>query len=597
MDFLFANLNNTGADQGGSSPLPLDGNPSQAAGKVVSGAVDAASNSEQIIDFNRFFSGIVTASPDQSPVVSDQIGVPAIPGQPRIQADSAGPPPGIPPTPAPPVTTVTEIPSHSSRDGGNLPRGGKDLPDDAPRVANPSPVARRVALVLNESRTDIPIQHQVKGDTPGRQVITPREKAVAIAQGEPRHLPNDSALQLRRVDTESIKTADLKPADLINRIQDTPRTSPEAKPQLPPAPEPVRAAAESRVPIDARPRIANTEPVNQPGLPRPVSKPVAEVMADPALRPQEIQQPPSTSRIDPQVTRQPAPTIDNQPVIPTVPDKPALKETGLASDRPVANPVAIRESLLPAIETTPRVAAAVAASEAELATRLVLESQAKQVIETRATRTPGEPVPSSVPAVKTSFEPALLDSVAIRTPEPVVTTTPVTSVAPLSSVAFNPPQAAAMTLSVSHGEVINAGRFADATEWGNGLGERVNWMINQKQNTATIRLDPPVLGKLDVQVRIAEDSTLITIQTQHAQTREIVESASHRLRDYLQENGYQNVNVDVSQRQDKSQTHQHSAETDAESGSDESTQESTGQFQEPPASQHYAIDGLIDTFA
>ena len=107
------------------------------------------------------------------------------------------------------------------------------------------------------------------------------------------------------------------------------------------------------------------------------------------------------------------------------------------------------------------------------------------------------------------------------------------------------PAAAARKLQLS--------RQAEAGDWGNGLGERVQWMINQKQNSAMIRLDPPALGKLDVQVKIAEDATTITIQTQHAQTRDLIETASHRLRDFLQESGYQNVNVDVSQRQDQQQ--------------------------------------------
>lgn len=145
-------------------------------------------------------------------------------------------------------------------------------------------------------------------------------------------------------------------------------------------------------------------------------------------------------------------------------------------------------------------------------------------------------------------------------------------------------------------ETMNLARTADAGEWGNGLGERVNWMINQKQNSAIIRLDPPMLGKLDVQIKIADDATTITIHTQHAQTRDLIESASVRLRDFLQESGYQNVNVDVSQRQDQQQNRSQAA-FEEDSGDRELNQEQdSAQAHHQPAS-YFTGDGLLDTFA
>ncbi|MDH3389948.1 MAG: flagellar hook-length control protein FliK [Gammaproteobacteria bacterium] len=145
-------------------------------------------------------------------------------------------------------------------------------------------------------------------------------------------------------------------------------------------------------------------------------------------------------------------------------------------------------------------------------------------------------------------------------------------------------------------DAMNLSRNADASDWGNGLGERVNWMINQKQNSATIRLDPPTLGKLDVHVRVADDATTITIQTQHAQTRDLIETAALRLRDYLQESGYQNVNVDVSQRQDQQHT-QSQAQHGYTEGGDEFDPD---QNLDPGRSLHSGFmsgDGLVDTFA
>jgi type III secretion system needle length determinant len=145
-------------------------------------------------------------------------------------------------------------------------------------------------------------------------------------------------------------------------------------------------------------------------------------------------------------------------------------------------------------------------------------------------------------------------------------------------------------------DTMNLARGGDAAEWGDGLGERIHWMINQKQNTATIRIDPPMLGKLDVHVKIADDATTITIQTQHAQTRDLIETASQRLRDFLQDNGYQNVNVDVSQRQDQQQARSQTASDEPAGQADEFSQES-GSTQQLEQSRFLSGEGLLDTFA
>ena len=148
-----------------------------------------------------------------------------------------------------------------------------------------------------------------------------------------------------------------------------------------------------------------------------------------------------------------------------------------------------------------------------------------------------------------------------------------------------------------HLETLALPRNADSTEWSNGLSERVNWMINQKQNTATIRLDPPLLGKLDVHVKIADDATTVSFLTQHAHARELIETASVRLRDFLQESGYQNVNVDVSQRHDQQQARSNAAfDTEAEQ-QDESGQEQALEHRERDQAGYFIGEGIVDTFA
>jgi flagellar hook-length control protein FliK len=135
-----------------------------------------------------------------------------------------------------------------------------------------------------------------------------------------------------------------------------------------------------------------------------------------------------------------------------------------------------------------------------------------------------------------------------------------------------------------------------SAEWSSGLGERVSVMLNQKQHLATIRLDPPMLGKMDIQIQVKDDVTNVTINTQHAQTRDMVDSASHRLREILQDAGYQNVNVDVSHQSDhqKNDT-QFMDNSDSNDGLDSGVASSADELS--MTTQITLPDSLVDFFA
>jgi hypothetical protein len=135
-----------------------------------------------------------------------------------------------------------------------------------------------------------------------------------------------------------------------------------------------------------------------------------------------------------------------------------------------------------------------------------------------------------------------------------------------------------------------------SAEWGSGLGERVSVMLNQKQHLATIRLDPPTLGKMDIQIQVKDDVTNVTINTQHAHTRDMVDSASHRLREILQDAGYQNVNVDVSHQSDQQKNDsQFMGNSDSNGGLDTGV---TSRADELPMTTKITLpDSLVDFFA
>jgi flagellar hook-length control protein FliK len=133
-------------------------------------------------------------------------------------------------------------------------------------------------------------------------------------------------------------------------------------------------------------------------------------------------------------------------------------------------------------------------------------------------------------------------------------------------------------------------------QWGSGLGERVSVMLIQKQHLATIRLDPPSLGKMEIQIQIKDDVTNVTINTQHAQTRDMVDSSSHRLKEFLQDAGYQNVNVDVSHQSDQQKNDaQFMADPNSSDNLDLGTEPSGDEL--PITTQITMSNSLVDYFA
>jgi len=131
---------------------------------------------------------------------------------------------------------------------------------------------------------------------------------------------------------------------------------------------------------------------------------------------------------------------------------------------------------------------------------------------------------------------------------------------------------------------------ATPSQWGEAMGERVTFLLNNKLNSAEIRIDPPHLGKLDIQIQVKDDSASILINTQHAHTRELIESASVRLRDFLQESGYSSVDVNVSHRE-QSMEQGTFAENEDEHGSDNQTSQLASL--DDSADDHLEIHSLL----
>ena len=92
---------------------------------------------------------------------------------------------------------------------------------------------------------------------------------------------------------------------------------------------------------------------------------------------------------------------------------------------------------------------------------------------------------------------------------------------------------------------FSVGTPMDQSGWGQALGERLVMMAKQDVQHARIQLNPRELGPLEVNISMKDDKTTIHFMAQHAVTREALEAELPRLRIMMQENGFENLDVNV----------------------------------------------------
>lgn len=140
------------------------------------------------------------------------------------------------------------------------------------------------------------------------------------------------------------------------------------------------------------------------------------------------------------------------------------------------------------------------------------------------------------------------------------------------------------------------------SRWGAAVAQRVSLAVQQGMQYAQIQLNPAHLGPIDVQIQLHEEGAAVTMLSAQAPVRDLLEGATQRLRDLLDQQGIALQQYDVSDHPGNRQPGGETARGDAHlsSGSDRSAIDDQSQVDEEPGERLDTVSrteaGLIDRY-
>jgi len=136
-------------------------------------------------------------------------------------------------------------------------------------------------------------------------------------------------------------------------------------------------------------------------------------------------------------------------------------------------------------------------------------------------------------------------------------------------------------------------------QWGQAVGERLMFMVNDKIQAASIILNPPELGPIEVKLNLNHDQASVHFVSNHAAVREAIEEAFPRLREMFAQNGLQLADANVSQQSAQQQQQQEQTFSQAPTVNVPVLEEDAGVQQDISAEDVTAYvlnDGLVDHY-
>jgi flagellar hook-length control protein FliK len=98
-----------------------------------------------------------------------------------------------------------------------------------------------------------------------------------------------------------------------------------------------------------------------------------------------------------------------------------------------------------------------------------------------------------------------------------------------------PASLAAVQAAATAGEQLTA--RVGTTAWESQVGQKVVYMVGSEEQTASLTLNPPDLGPMQVVLSVTNDQASVTFSSNELEVRQALENALPRLREMMSENG------------------------------------------------------------
>lgn len=132
-------------------------------------------------------------------------------------------------------------------------------------------------------------------------------------------------------------------------------------------------------------------------------------------------------------------------------------------------------------------------------------------------------------------------------------------------------------------------------KWGDAVGERLVWMVNQGVHVAELKLNPANLGQLEVRITMIDNQANVAFSSPHMQVRDAIEASLPKLRELMQEGGMTLNNTSVSDQSPREQRHANHAHTMPQSQFGAWDELEEGESNRPVVAQSL-MSGMVDTY-
>jgi flagellar hook-length control protein FliK len=148
------------------------------------------------------------------------------------------------------------------------------------------------------------------------------------------------------------------------------------------------------------------------------------------------------------------------------------------------------------------------------------------------------------------------------------------------------------------GSANNINVYPGKTGWDQAISQKVVWMVGAGEQSATLTLNPPDLGPLQVVIHVHNDQADTTFISDNAEVRQALQDGLSNLRDKMSESGIQLGQANVSSGEQSQQQFQQAAQQGL--GATQFSGNGTASVAEKAGAANALVrvsNGLVDTFA